>query len=96
MTYDRPLPSIRQLKKLAEWDGPFPLKSYRMVISAERYGFDENLIQFLQLFPHNTVFQNRDDFVEQCQDLETQLRPKEAEDAHAGSRAWLGDWDISW
>ena len=70
MTYDRPLPPMRNLKKLATWDGPFPMKGYRMVIGANRYGFDDDTIHFLQLFPHDAVFRSRDDFLKRCQDLE--------------------------
>lgn len=72
--YDRPLPPIRKLRKLASWDGPFPMKSYRMVTSANRFGFDEDTIAFLKLFPHDEVFQSRDDFLERCRDLKIFIR----------------------
>jgi hypothetical protein len=74
MNYNGPLPSIRRLKKLAEWGGPFPMKGRTMMISAERFGFDIATIQFLQLFPDNGVFRNRDDFLCQCASLETTIR----------------------
>ncbi len=74
MTYDKPLPAIRQLKKLAEWDGPFPMKGYRMVIGADRYGFDNNTITFLELFPHDEVFRSRSDFIKRCEALESLIR----------------------
>lgn len=79
MQYDKPLPSIRKLKKLIEWDGPFPMKSYRVVIGANRYGFDEDTISFLELFPHDTVFQNRNDFLDRCVELESSIRDQQAE-----------------
>jgi len=74
MTYDGPLPTIRRLKKLAEWSGPFPMKSHHMVIDAERFRFDSTTIQFLQLFPHDEVFENRTDFLCHCASLETTIR----------------------
>ena len=73
---DTSLPSIRKLKKLAEWDGPFPMKSYRIVIGADRFGFDEDTIQFLKRFPHNTIFASRDDFLQRCQNLQETIRAK--------------------
>jgi hypothetical protein len=80
MKYNKPLPSIRKLKKLTEWDGPFPMKSYRVVIGANRYGFDQDTISFLELFPHETVFHTRDDFIERCEKLEAIIRAKQEDD----------------
>ena len=77
MLYNRPLPPIRDLKKLATWDGPFPMKGYRAVIGADRYGFDDDTIRFLQLFPHDAVFQNRDDFLQRCEELEGLIREED-------------------
>jgi hypothetical protein len=77
MTYTGQLPSLSKLRKLAEWDGPFPMKSYRIVIGAERYGFDTSVIQFLQLFPHDEVFRSRNDFLQRCQNLETIIRSEQ-------------------
>ena len=74
MTYDGPLPAIRRLKKLAEWSGPFPMKSHTMVIGAERFGFDESTVEFLRLFSPDTVFQDRKDFLCKCASLETTIR----------------------
>ncbi len=79
MQYDKPLPSIRKLKKLVEWDGPFPMKSYRVVIGANRYGFDEGTIRFLELFPHDTIFQSRVDFLGRCEALAATIRDQQAE-----------------
>lgn len=76
MQYDQPLPSIRKLKKLAEWDGPFPMKSYRLIISADRYGFDDDIIWFLKLFPHDEVFQTRSDFLEHCKTLTASIQAR--------------------
>lgn len=78
MKYDKPLPSIRKLKKLTEWDGPFPMKSYRVIIGANRYGFDEDTISFLELFPHDAVFKTRNDFIERCEKLEATILAKKA------------------
>lgn len=77
MQYDKPLPPIRKLKKLAEWDGPFPMKSYRLVIGASRYGFDDDTIWFLEQFPHDAVFKSRSDFLERCEQMEATIRAEQ-------------------
>lgn len=74
MMYNRTLPSMHNLKKLADWDGPFPMKGYRIVIGADRYGFDDDTIHFLKLFPHDAVFRDRDDFLRLCEELEILIR----------------------
>ena len=74
MRYTRPLPSMRSLKKLATWDGPFPMKSYRMMVGANRYCFGSDMAAFLELFPHDEVFRSRDDFLVKCQELELMIR----------------------
>lgn len=77
MNYEKPLPSIRKLKKLAEWDGPFPMKSYRLIVGANRYGFDDDTILFLQLFPHDDVFKSRSDFLDRCEQMAALIRAKQ-------------------
>ena len=70
MIYTRPLPSMRSLKQLASSDGPFPTKSYHMVVSAEQSGFGADMLAFLNLFPHDEAFLSREDFLQKCQELE--------------------------
>lgn len=67
----RKLPPMRSLRKLAMWDGPFPMKSRRLVMAAERFGFGDDMITFLKLFPRDEVFRSRDEFLERCELLET-------------------------
>jgi hypothetical protein len=74
MRYENQLPPIRKLKRLAEWDGPFPIKSYRLVLGARRFGFDDDTIRFLRLFPHDSVFNSRDDFIYSCEMLESSIQ----------------------
>lgn len=71
------LPSIRKLKNLADWGGPFPIQNRHLKLAAERFGFDEKVIQFLELFPQNAVFQTRDDFIHQCEVVEAYIRAKQ-------------------
>jgi len=77
MPYYNSLPSVRTLRKLAEWIGPFPMRRSRLIISAERYGFDDNVIQFLLLFRRDAVFHNRDNFLERALRLRATVRKKQ-------------------
>ena len=78
MTYDQPLPSMRSLRKLASWDGPFPMKSYHMILGAQRYGFGSDMIGLLRQFPHDDVFRSRDDFINRCKELEIRIQSDRA------------------
>jgi hypothetical protein len=78
MPYDKPLPPIRKLQKLAEWSGPFPMKCYRILIGANLYNFDADTIEFLKLFPHDGIFLSREDFVQRCELLEEHIRAENA------------------
>lgn len=70
MTYDKHLPSMRKLKRLADIDGPFPIKNHFIVLAARRFNFDEDVIDFLNLFPRDEIFKSRIDFIERCEELE--------------------------
>ena len=70
MAYRGHLPSMRKLKKLADMDGPFPIKNHYIVLAAHRFKFDDDVIQFLNLFPRDEVFHSRMDFIERCEELE--------------------------
>jgi hypothetical protein len=67
MAYDAPLPSIRKLRQLADWGGPYPIENRRMILVAERFGLGDKVINFLDLFTKNTIFQSREDFLYQCE-----------------------------
>lgn len=64
------LPSMRALQILAEIDGPFPIQNRQVILAAQRFWFNSDVIDFLKLFPPDTVFQSREDFIERCQQLE--------------------------
>ena len=71
------LPSIRKLKTLADWGGPFPIQNRHLKLAAERFGLGEKVIQFLDLFPQTAVFQTRNDFIHQCEVVEAYIRAKQ-------------------
>lgn len=70
MAFNKKLPAIRTLRSLAEIDGPFPVKNRHVILVAQRFWFDDNVIDFLKLFPPETVFHSRDEFMERCRQLE--------------------------
>lgn len=73
MAYDIPLPSTRKLRQLAEWGGPFPIKNRHLMLAAERFNLGEKVIKFLTLFPKDTIFVSREDFLYQCNVIEQYL-----------------------
>jgi len=68
---------MRSLKHLAEICGPFPIKNRRLLLSAERFGFNGRVIEFLRLFPANQVFHSRDSFLKSCDELGTLIRDEQ-------------------
>ena len=74
MAYDTPLPSIRKLRQLANWGGPYPIENRHMVLAAERFGCSDKVVRFLQLFSKATVFQSREDFLYQCNVMELYIK----------------------
>ncbi|HET8671392.1 MAG TPA: hypothetical protein VFM05_12430 [Candidatus Saccharimonadales bacterium] len=70
MTFNKKLPSIRTLRSLASIDGPFPIKNRHVILAAQRFYFNDNVVEFLRLFPRDQVFHSRDEFIERCQQLE--------------------------
>lgn len=77
MAYDTPLPPIRKLKQLADWGGPFPIHNRHLILAAERFGFGEKVISFLELFPKNAIFDTRSEFIQQCEDVEHYIRTEQ-------------------
>ena len=74
MAYKSSLPPIRKLQQLADWDGPFPIENRYVILAAERFQFDDSVINFLKLFPPNQVFRSRSDFIQRCHKLEALIR----------------------
>jgi hypothetical protein len=64
------LPSIRTLRHLAAIDGPFPIKNRHVILAAQRFLFNDGVVEFLKLFPPDEVFHSRDEFIECCKQLE--------------------------
>jgi len=68
-----PLPSVHSLRDLADMSGPYPLPARHMVLSAQRYCYGEAMLSFLEEFPPEEVFLDRDEFVARSQALRDHL-----------------------
>jgi hypothetical protein len=77
MALESELPPIRKIKLLADWGGPFPIQNRHLKLAAERFGFGEKVIHFLDLFPQTAVFRTRNDFIHQCEVVEAFIRAKQ-------------------
>lgn len=81
MIYLKTLPQQRHLRDLAE-SVSFPAARHDLIRAALRKHYAFSTVLFLQLFSADDVFQNRVDFVNQCEELklmihEERLAPKE-------------------
>lgn len=75
MAYGRLLPlRIDNIRWLAKVAGPFPTTSSDVLDIANAWGFDEDTIDFLGLFPDNITFSSRDDFLFRCAAMEAVIK----------------------
>lgn len=63
MAFRMPLPSVHSLRDLADMSGPYPMPARHMVLSAQRYCYGEAMVSFLEEFPPEEIFLDRDEFV---------------------------------
>lgn len=68
-----PLPSMRALGELAELISPFPIENRHITLAAERFGFNDQVMTFLEIFPRHKTFQSREAFLEHCELLRSAL-----------------------
>ncbi|HVX47885.1 MAG TPA: DUF2795 domain-containing protein [Candidatus Saccharimonadales bacterium] len=59
---------------LAEIAGPFPASRQEIMRIARNYGFDREVLHFLNLFPADEVFDSRADFITRCDEVELLVR----------------------
>lgn len=69
MKYTKQLPPVRHLQNLANCT-QFPASRSEIVRAADYLGFSDMVKGFLDLFPANEVFENRQDFTTRCEELE--------------------------
>lgn len=70
MTYDKPLPHVRDLLKLTKLADSFPLTRQQLAETAKKWSLPNEVTDFLQLFPADEVFESRADFATRSEELE--------------------------
>lgn len=75
------LPSMRALRRLADMAGPFPTQAHHIVMAAQRLWFDDRVVDFVQCFSRNEGFHSREEFIERCEDLRSELLEERYETA---------------
>jgi len=68
---------------------PFPTTAGEISLVASDWHFDRGTLQFLALFPEDTVFENREDFLARSEELELLLQ----EEATAPAETALSSQD---
>lgn len=68
------LPTMHALRHLAVVEGSFPAKAGRVLAAGKKAWCDQNVIDFIRLFPADEVFISRNDFLERCAHLLFLLR----------------------
>jgi len=72
------LPKSKDIFHLAQFITSYPVKTSKVVRIARQRSYNEHIIKFLKLFPADSEFQNRDDFIARCESLKILLK-QEAE-----------------
>ncbi len=72
--YTEQLPRINDLKLLAQEIKGFPITGLGITQYAEHLGYDDETIDFLNLFSRHLVFSSRTDFLHKCSLLEKLLK----------------------
>ena len=78
MTYNTALPHIDNILWLRALARPFPTTAGRILDIAATWNFSKNTLSFLSLFPHHEVFENGNDFLSRCEQLELLIRDERA------------------
>ena len=70
MVYMELLPKMDNIMHLAEVAGPFPTTRREIMRTAHAYKFDREVLQFLNLFPADELFDSQADFITRCDEVE--------------------------
>lgn len=70
MVYNKPLPRIDKVLALSELVKSFPATVREIAELAKTRGFSQSLQDFIRLFPDDGTFEDADDFLSRCQELE--------------------------
>lgn len=77
MVYNKILPPVRHLLSLAR-QTRFPATRQDITVQARTLGAPAATLDFLQLFPADETFPNRNDFVTRCEEVELLIEQQRA------------------
>lgn len=72
MTYEKKLPPVRQILKLANMV-EFPATCLEVFKTAKRQGFSKNMLDFLSLYKNTNKFSSKAEFITRCEVLEMMI-----------------------
>jgi len=74
MAYNKALPRINSIKGLANLASPFPRTAGFLITAAKKHKLNQSTIDFLVAFPNDEKFENQEDFITRCVELEVLIR----------------------
>lgn len=72
--YSRPLPRLDNILWLTQLARPFPTTADHIIKAAKKWRFSKSTVDFLGLFPHDTKFEDGEEFFARSQDLQLLIR----------------------
>ena len=77
MVFSKKSPRIDNVLWLVKLARPFPTSAGNILAIARAWNFSQSTINFLELFSLNEIFENGDDFLTRCEELEILATDKE-------------------
>lgn len=77
MVFSKKSPRIDNILWLVKLARPFPATAKHILAIAKVWNFSQSTLNFLELFSPNEVFENGDDFLARCEELEIIATDKE-------------------
>lgn len=74
MLYTKHLPDLKSLEWLARLSRPFPRSRHEIVEIARKWHFDDDVVDFLMLFPEFQTYDGIDDFLTRCAEVELLMK----------------------
>lgn len=76
MAYTGQLPSLSELRQLVKLVSVFPASAQQFLDTAERAGSGQNVLSFLRLFHPDELFDDSQNFITRCEDMELLINQK--------------------
>lgn len=76
--YTEPLPRAKSIQRLVKVSGPFPATAKAISQIARQKGLDRDTLHFLELFPEDEVFEDREDLSTRSEELIFLIKEEQA------------------